>query len=188
MITIFDIHKRIVEILESTYGPKGMSVVTSDKLEDIDKKRPCFKVDIEPMFSEPVMAGYDTNEAMAMITYFPSLNFNKHNLRKYNLREKLENMFDELNQLFAVNFLIKPKSDHTTTSLLVANKNYSEDTEGMHMTFMFDVSFFNSTEGSGGRLIGVNTDPEITSTDDLDLMQIVKLIDEANNKTTIEKE
>lgn len=158
-----------------------MSVVTSDLLEDIDEQRPCFKVDIEPMFSEPVMAGYDTNEAMVMVSYFPSLNFNK-----YSLREKLENMFDELSRLFAVNFLIKPKSDRTTTSLLVANKNYSEDTEGMHMTFSFDVSFFNSTEGLGDRPTGVNTDPEITSTDDLDLMQIVKLIDEANT-TTIEE-
>lgn len=179
MITLFDIHKRIVEILNTVYANTHIKVITSDKMEDIDEQRPCFKVDIEPILSESVMAGYDINETMILISYFPSVDFSE-----YSLREKLENMYDELNDIFVVNFLIKPASEDMMTSLDVTNKNYSEDTDGMHMTFSFEVSYHNLTRAREnkhqivGEEVGVNTDPQVTHKDDLDLMQIINLIKE----------
>lgn len=135
-MTIFDIHKRIVEILETAYADTPIKVITSDKMEDIDSQRPCFKVDIEPILSEPVMAGYASNQTMVIITYFPGVDFSQ-----YSLREKLENMYDELNSMFALNFFIHPR-DGERTSLLIANKNYREETEGAYLAFTFDLEYY----------------------------------------------
>ena len=135
-MTIFDIHKRIVEILKTAYADTTIKVITSDKMEDIDSQRPCFKVDVEPILSEPVMVGYATNQTLVAITYFPSVDFSRHSLR-----EKLENMYDELNSIFALNFFIHPLHGERT-SLLIANKDYREETESAYLTFTFDLEYY----------------------------------------------
>lgn len=163
---ITDIHSRVVEIIKAKYPRMG--VISIDKMEDIDSQRPCFKVDVEPIFSQPVMANYDENRVMILISYFPHKDYSRHSLR-----DKCENMYDELSQIFALNFMIKPVGG-SVTSLLVSNKDYSEDLEGEYMTFTFDTEYYNSTP-KGDPSLGLNTDPDITYTDDLDLMRILEL-------------
>lgn len=146
-----------------------MNIITVDKMEDIDSHRPCFKVDIEPTHSEPVMARYDTNQVMVMICYFPNKNY-----ATYSLRDKLENMFDELSAIFALNFLLRTK-DGERRSLIVRNKDYGEELDLEYLKFTFDTEYFNAIPNPDYGMGLNNADPQITTADPIEIMQEVFL-------------
>jgi len=141
-------------------------------MEDIDEQRPCFKVDITPLLSQTVTANYSEHQVLVHISYFPMLN-----TKKYSILEKLENMYDELDQVFAINFLIAADENQRRTSMLVENKVYDEDLENAHMTFSFDLSYFAWNESDPENIHpGINTDPDFTSDKDFDMMHFVHLL------------
>lgn len=162
----------MAEILEQSYAGKKIHVITSDKMEDIDEHRPCFKVDVVPIMSQPVTANYDEHRVTISISYFPSLS-----TRGYSIREKLENMHDELDSLFTLNFILQADEGARKTSLIVSNKVYEDDPEHAHMTLSFDVDYNNRIPE-----LNAYTDPGLTSLDDIDMMHFIHTLNQTFKK------
>ena len=162
---LFDIHKRTVEALHVEFP--DVKAIGEEFSDGVDKKRPCFFVKTTLMSSQPVMATYGENKATVFIDFYPRLGRNQY--------VDCEDMAHNLNCLFALNLLLND------TSLLIENKDTELSDDHRLLRFSFDVTWYTSFKGIENKEAGTNVNPPFVYKDDLEKMQILKLIKENEN-------
>lgn len=137
MITHFDIHKKIVQILTAVF-PK-VPVLSQDIREgiDIDKRRPCFFVAVNPIHSGVQMVHFTRENVQVTIEYWPPLK------NAYNKRLK---MTDFLGAVFRTNIHVEDRS------LLIQNKSSTQSLEAL--MFSFDLDYYVNHYGGTGEWPG----------------------------------
>lgn len=104
-MTLTELQKTISTILRRA---TGLSVITEDKIEGIDSKRPCFIVSVEQSAQTVAMKYWNDNIADVTITYFGSGSVD------------LQSMADTLNSIFGLTIRVGDRvllcEDKTTAS------------------------------------------------------------------------